>query len=143
MSASMQALCYFYRHPPPGSGVKPQPFSTIPTLIKAPSMGISRVKMAVRRFHLKRQTRGRKVGWRKTTPADDATILACFKKVRQPLGSLVEAHDVWQALPVSLRNKVTMRTVANRLRDKGFSMQDKLAAQFRRSMQGSGLSWSR
>ena len=123
----MQALCYFYRHPPPGSGVKPQPFSAIPTLIKAPSMGISRVKMAVRRFHLKRQTRGRKVGWRKTTPADDAAILACFKKVRQPLGSLVEAHDVWQALPVSLRNKVTMRTVANRLRDKGFSMQDKLA----------------
>ena len=87
------------------------------------------------RFHLKRQTRSRKVGWRKTTPADDAAILACFKSVRQPLGSLVEAHDVWQALPVPLRNKVTMRTVANRLRDKGFSMQDKLAAQFRRSMQ--------
>ena len=57
-------------------------------------MGISRVKMAVRRFHLKRQARGGKVGWRKTTPADDATILACFKKVRQPVGSLVEARWV-------------------------------------------------
>ena len=127
MSASMQALCYVYPPPPPGSGVKPQPYNTIPTLIKAPSMGISRVKMAVRRFHLGRQTRGRKVGWRKTTPVEDATILACFKRGRQPLGSLVEAHDVWKALPASLRNKVTMRTVANRLRDKGFSMQGKLA----------------
>ena len=90
-------------------------------------MGIGRVKMAVRRFHLKRRARGRKVGWRKTTPAEDATILACFKRARQPLGCLVEAHDVWKALPVPLRNKVTMRTVANRLRDKGFSMQEKLA----------------
>ena len=83
-------------------------------------MGIGRVKMAVRRFHLKRRARGRKVGWRKTTPAEDATILACFKRARQPLGCLVEAHDVWKALPVPLRNKVTMLTVANRWRDKGF-----------------------
>ena len=127
MSASMQALCYFYRNPPPGSGVKPQPYKAIPKLIKAPSMEVGRVKMAVRRFHLKRQTRGRKVGWRKTTPAEDATIFSCFKRVRQPLGSLVEARDVWRALPVALRSKVTMRTVLNRLRDKGFSMHDKLA----------------
>ena len=103
MSAAMQALCYFYRNPPHGSGVKPQPYKAIPKLIKAPNMGISRVKMAVRRFHLKRQARGRKAGWRKTTPAEDATIIACFKGVHQPLGSLVEAHDVWRALPASRR----------------------------------------
>ena len=120
-------MCYFYRNPPPGSGVKPQPYKAIPKLIGAPNMGIGRVKMAVRRFHGKRRARGRKVGWRKTTPAEDAVIFACFKRARQPLGSLVEAHDVWKALPASLRNKVTMRTVANRLREKGFAMQEKLA----------------
>ena len=93
-------MCYFYRNPPPGSGVKPQPYKAIPKLIGAPNMRIGRV---------------------------DAVIFACFKRARQPLGSLVEAHDVWKALPASLRNKVTMRTVANRLREKGFTMQEKLA----------------
>ena len=76
----MQALCYFYRIPPPGSGVKPQPYKTITKLIRAPNMGIGRAKMAVRRFHVKRRTRDRKVGWRKTTPAEDAAILACFRR---------------------------------------------------------------
>ena len=127
MSAPLQALCYFYRNPPPGSAVKPQPYKTIPKLIGAPNIGTSRVKMAVRRFHLKRRTRGRKAGWRKTTPAEGAAIFASFKRAHQPLGSLVEAHDVWKALPASLRSKVTMRAVSNRLREKGSSMQEKLA----------------
>ena len=83
--------------------------------------------MAVKRFHCEKKNRGRKTGWRKTTPAEDAKIFSCFQKVRLPLGSLVEARDVWKALPPALRNRITMRTVLNRLREKGYMMQEKLA----------------
>ena len=72
------------------------------------------------------KVRGRKEGWRKTTPAEDAKIVAVFRKVRVPLGSLVERRDVWKALPVALREKITPRTVGNRLREKGYAMEEKL-----------------
>ena len=127
ISPAMQALCYFYRNPPPGSGVKPQPYKVIPKLIKAPRTDIGRIKMIVNRFHNVRQARGRKTGWRKTTKAEDVKILSCFRKIRQPLGSLVEAHDVWKALPAKLRNKISLQTVRNRLSEKGYNMEDKLA----------------
>lgn len=57
------------------------------------------IRSAVKRFLAVRRVRGRKEGWRKTTPAEDAKILAAFRKVRKPLGSLVEKNDVWKALP--------------------------------------------
>ena len=57
MGPAMQALCFFYRNPPPESGVSPRPYSEIPKLIKQipklikqPHMKISRIKMAVKRF---------------------------------------------------------------------------------------------
>ena len=50
MEPAMQALCYYYQHPPPKSGAKPQLFRAIPALIQRPRMKISRVKMAVARF---------------------------------------------------------------------------------------------
>ena len=127
MSPALQALCFFYRNPPPDSGVKPQPYRKIPGLLKAPHLGVGRIKMAVKRFHCEKKIRGRKTGWRKTTPAEDAKIFSCFQKVRLPLGSLVEARDVWKALPPALRSRITMRTVLNRLREKGYMMQEKLA----------------
>ena len=65
MDPATQALCFFYRNPPRGSGVKPQPYKKIPQLIKQPRMEISRIKMAVKRFGKKKKKRGRKVGWRK------------------------------------------------------------------------------
>ena len=99
MSPALQALCFFYRNPPPDSGVKPQPYKKIPGLLKAPHLGVGGIKMAVKRFHCEKKSRGRKTGWRKTTPAEDAKIFSCFQKVRLPLGSLVEARDVWKALP--------------------------------------------
>ena len=39
----------------------------------------------------------------------------------------MESRDVWKALPATLRGKITARTVANRLREKGYTMKDKLA----------------
>ena len=127
MDPATQALCFFYRNPPRGSGVKPQPYKKIPQLIKQPRMEIGRIKMAVKRFGKKKKKRGRKVGWRKTTPKEDKEILAVFKRIRQPLGILVEASDVWKALSPRLRDKFTTRTVSKRLRAKGYKMEEKLA----------------
>ena len=127
MDPATQALCFFYRNPPRGSGVKPQPYKKIPQLIKQPRMEIGRIKMAVKHFGKKKKKRGRKVGWRKTTPKEDKEILAVFKRIRQPLGILVEASDVWKALSPRLRDKITIRTVSNRLRAKGYKMEEKLA----------------
>ena len=94
MDAPLQALCYFYRHPPMGSGVRPQPYSEIAKLLKRPHMPVGSIRQSVRRLMASRKVRGRKVGWRKTTSAEDATIIAAFRKVRKPLGSLVERCDV-------------------------------------------------
>ena len=127
MGPAMQALCFFYRNPPPESGVSPRPYSEIPKLIKQPRMKISRVKMAVNRFLQEKEMRGRKPGWRNTTVAEDKAILACFHRVRKPLGILVEAPDVWKGLKPALRQKVCIRTVANRLRQMGYKMENKLA----------------
>ena len=87
-------------------------------------MEIGRIKMAVKRFGKKKKKRGRKVGWRKTTAKEDQEILAVFKRIRQPLGILVEASDVWKALSPRLRDKITIRTVSNRLRAKGYKMEE-------------------
>ena len=127
MGPAQQALCYFYRNPPAKSGVMPQPFKEIAKLIRQPRTPADTIRWVVRNFHRVRKVRGRRPGWRKTTPAEDAKIFACFRKVRRPLGSLVESQDVWKALPATLRAKVFPRTVANRLAEKGFSMKDKLA----------------
>ena len=90
MDARLQALCYFYRHPPAGSGVKPQPYSEIAKLVKRPHMPVGTIRQSVRRFMASRKVRGRKSGWRKTTPAEDTKLIAAFRKVRKPLGSLVD-----------------------------------------------------
>ena len=127
MDARSQALCYFYRHPPKASGVKPVPYTKIPPLVPAkPRLNADQVRMAVKKFHLKRKPRGRQKGFRKTTPEENNTILSTFFKVRQPLGRLVESRDVWNALPVGLREKVCLRTIRNRLREKGYAMDEKL-----------------
>ena len=106
--------------------MRPQPYKEIAKLIGRPRMPAGTIRSAVKRFLAARRVRGRKEGWRKTTPAEDAKILAAFRKVRKPLGSLVEKNDVWKALPLALREKVSARTVSRRLRDKGYVMEETL-----------------
>lgn len=48
-----------------------------------------------------------------------------FFKIRQPLGSSVESRDVWNELPLHFKSKVCLRTVRNRLREKGYVMDEK------------------
>ena len=130
MDDKTKALCYFYRHPPRGSGVKPVPFSKIPNLVRAPGKRpplTGAVFRAVKNFHTKQAPRGRKVGYRKTTPAEDRTILKSFYQVRQPLGSKVVSRDVWNNLPQELHDKICKRTVAERLREEGYQMDQKIA----------------
>ena len=130
MDERTRALCYFYRHPPPGSNIKPQKFSKIALLVRKPGqprLKPDTIRKVVVAFHSHRSARGRKAGWRKTSPAEDKLILKTFLKVRQPLGARVDARDVYNDLSDSLRKNVSPRTVRERLKDKGYVMQEKMA----------------
>ena len=87
------------RNPPKKSGVKPAPYKEIPTLIGRPDLIVSRIEKCVERFKMVRTARGRKKGWRKTTPKQDAQMVSAFHRARKPLGSLCEARDVWKDCP--------------------------------------------
>ena len=136
MSERTRALCYFYRHPPPSAGTKPLSYAKIASVVPAkPRLNKDQVRWAVKHFHKQPKQRGRPHGWRKTSEQEDKRILSTFLKVRQPLGSCVEARDVWAALLRSLQTKLTLRTVRNRLREKGYAMDEKLAGDDK------GLEW--
>ena len=85
--------------------MRPQPYKEIAKLIRRPRMPAGTIRSAVKRFLAVRRVRGRKEGWRKTTPAEDAKILAAFRKVRKPLGSLVEKNDVSRNVAVVSRRR--------------------------------------
>lgn len=130
MTEKQAALCYYYRNPPKDSGAKKTKFSKLPALVAAPGKpkpSISACKMAVARFHNSGPGRGRPAGSRKTSAAEDKVILSTFLKVRLPLGSAVDSRIVYNALPDALRKKICVRTVRERLREKGYAMDDKKA----------------
>ena len=52
--------------------MKPQPYKDIAKLIRQPQTPVETIRTVVKRFHRARKVRGRKPGWRKTTPAEDA-----------------------------------------------------------------------
>ena len=89
MDDKNKALCFYYRHPPKDSAVKPVPFRKIRCLVwnkdGKTHPNASSVHRAVAGWRLQKAQRGRKVGWRKTTPAEDGQILKTFHKVRPPL----------------------------------------------------------
>ena len=122
MDAEHRALCYFYRHPPPGSGVLPSSYEKIADMVVKkddvrPSVG--GVFKAVKEFLKARKVRGRRIGWRKTTKDDDKVILATFHKLRPP-GCGVDSEELHRALPLRIRSKVCPRTLRNRLAAKGY-----------------------
>jgi hypothetical protein len=84
-----KALCYFYRHPPPQSGIQATPYTKIPSLIPCtPRLRVHQVRNAVQTFHLKKKTRGRAKGFRKTTPAEDQLIMRIFFQNSTAIGEL-------------------------------------------------------
>ena len=126
MSAENRALCYFYRHPPPHSGAQPVKQWTKIAQLVWNADGVTHptphaVRLCVLGWRKARKTRGRKVGWRKTTAVEDREILASFKKARMPLGTEVTSRDVQASLPRNLRNKICKRTIRNRLAERGYA----------------------
>ena len=124
-------MCYFYRHPPKGSGVQPvKKWAQIARLVwnadgkTHPTPNA--VKYCVRNWKQVNKKRGRKNGWRKTTKQEDKKILASFQKARQPLGSDVSARDVATGLPAKLKRKVSFRTIRRRLAERGYVPERKL-----------------
>ena len=122
MDPATKALCYFYRNPPAGSGVQPVPFDTIADML---GFSKSAVWEAAKTFRNRKAKRGRKVGWRKTTQAEDKIILQTFHKSRPP-GHGVTARDIASNLPRGVAGKVCRRTLRRRLAEKGFTPQRKL-----------------
>ena len=119
------------RHPPKCTGMKPQPYKNIVVALKPPGQPTPKrttVHMSVKNFHKKAATRGRKTGYRKTTPAEDKAIMTAFFKARRPCGAAVGYKDVWCALADGLRCKISVKTVKRRLVEKGFNLEDKLTA---------------
>ena len=128
MDPENRALCYFYRNPPVDSGVKRISYAKIAKMVVMPGRGENgedvhpspqAVCQAVQQWGKERATRGRKKGWRKTSRAEDKSILHTFKEVRKPLGKKVKANMVRSKLPVPLRKKVSVRTVRRRLAEAG------------------------
>ena len=135
MDPENQALCYFYRNPPAASGSKPLPYRKIAPLVflkerdedgELVHPSCAAVFKCVQQWTKERKKRGRQKGWRNTTRADDQQILKTFRKVRKPLGKKVYARFVRAALPKAVRTKVCVRTVRQRLAEKGIKPERKL-----------------
>ena len=128
MDAENRALCYFYKHPPPDSEVRPSSFEKIAHMVvkkdgERPSVGA--VFLAVKEFRKARKVRGRRVGWRKTTKHDDKVIKATFHKLRPP-GCGVDSEELHRALPLRIRSKVCPRTLRRRLAAMGYEPRAKV-----------------
>ena len=127
MDQANRALCYALRHPGPGQ--PPMPYNDIKKVAKKsngkpPSIGA--IQNAANDFLEKKKKRGRKVGDKKTTKAEDKQIMAAFHKMRPP-GYGVDSRVVHGALPRPLKKKIGRMTIRRRLKDKGYVPEKKLS----------------
>ena len=121
MDSDNRALCYWYRHPPAKSGVEALSYRAISRIVvkrdgEHPSAAA--VHKAVVEWRRAKTERGRKRGWRKTTPEEDKVIMRTFHKLRPP-GHGIDSQELHRALPRALQQKVSARTLRNRLKEKG------------------------
>ena len=126
MDAPTRAMWYALRHP--GPGLKPAKLSDIQKLVakkdgrSKPSLAA--ISKAAAFYKDSKAKRGRKLGQRATSKAEDKKIMQAFKKLRPP-GHGVDSNVVQKALPKKLKLKVSRRTVRRRLAEKGFVPQKK------------------
>ena len=127
MNAENVALCHVYRKPV--GKQKPLSYSEIAKRVKKTD-GSRPTKEGVRKAVLNmnavKASRGRKVGWRKTSKREDSTIMKAFKTLRPP-GAGVDSREIHKKLPAQLRGKVCRRTVIRRLAEKRFVPTVKIA----------------
>ena len=69
--------------------------------------------------------RGRKIGWRCTSKAEDKKIITKFHKLRPP-GHGIDSNVLHRALPKKLKKKLCRRTVIRRLAEKNLRAQKKM-----------------
>ena len=122
MDEKNRALAFFYRNPPPGSGVKPLPYSAICKLVRKKNgkqPGKSAVHKAVSTFKKTSLPRGRKTGWRKSTTGEDNAMVTTMLRLRGG-GLGVTSQEVRNALPAALRRKISSKTVRRRLAERGY-----------------------
>ena len=128
MNADNRALRHFYTHPPAGSGVRPQSYRSISRLVvkkDGTQPSLSGVYKTAVEYRMIKRARGRRAGWRKTTKDEDKIIMSTFHKLR-PQGHGVTATGLHRALPLTLKRKVSPRTLRNRLAAKGYRPKRKL-----------------
>ena len=116
MSDAARAICYANRFSP--TGVPKARYSDIRKLVKkvdgcAPTDAA--MCQAAKTYHLEKQKRGRKVGWRKTSKAEDKKIMQVFHKCRPP-GCGIDARTLKGKLPKKLGLKAVMQEQTGMLR---------------------------
>ena len=122
------ALAFYYRNPPPMSDARPLPYNDICSLVrkkngKHPSL--QAVKQAVANFREPRLKRGRKPGWRKSSPGEDKLILKTMLRLRGD-GLGVTAEEVRTALSSTLRKSICPKTITRRLAEQKYKPLAKL-----------------
>ena len=126
MDDANRAMCYALRNPP--AGHKRVACKDIAGMVKKTDGSHptpQAVSTAAKQFKQEKEQRGRRVGDKKTTAAEDREILKKFKVLRPP-GHAIDSRKLHRALPVALRRKISRRTVVRRLADKGIKPRTKI-----------------
>ena len=124
MDDQNKAMCYALRNPPEG---KPLGLKTIKQLVKKKNgqrPSLQAISLAAKTFQEKKKKRGRKLGQKKTTTAEDAEIMTKFRKLRPP-GHYVDAHLIHRSLPKKIKKQIGIKTVTRRVNAKGYFYQKK------------------
>ena len=130
MDAKNRALCFALRYP-----IQGKPRVALKHIVKkkmvrktdgtVPTAGA--ISKAAKNFNAgEEDRRGRPTGSRNTTAEEDRVIMKVFKKLRPP-GAYVDARIIHTNLPKKIKDKITQKTVLNRLAEKGYRMQPKLS----------------
>ena len=121
MDEASRAMCYALRNP--GKGQKPVKLKNIRKLLRKKDgkskPTLQAISLAANIYKVEKQKRGRKVGQRATTKAEDKTIMKYFHQLRPP-GHGIDSNALKRRLPKKLKKKVSRKTVIRRLAEKGF-----------------------
>ena len=129
MDTKNRALCFALRFP-----IEGKPRMTLKHIVKKKMVrktdgtvpSEAAISKAAKSFNEGNEDgRGRPTGSRNTTAAEDRVIMKTFKKLRPP-GAYVDARIIHTNLPKKIKDKITQKTVLNRLAEKGYTMQPKL-----------------
>jgi len=121
MNDANRAMCYALRFPPKGG--KPMKYDDIRKLVRKTDgrkPTIQAIQLAATSYRDEKGQRGRPLGWRCTSKAEDKKILATMHKMRPP-GHYVDSRIVKDSLPKQLQKKVSRKTI---LRSPGASPRD-------------------